>query len=283
MAPDEIAIGVIAGMLERQTGQVLTEERKWRIGSVLTGVFREHGITSNQDLLVLLTQPEQSRLPQEVVEALLNNETYFFRDQAVFDKLASDIIPAIASLRERRKRISIWCCGCSTGQEALSLAVLFAEQRARWEGWDISILGTDVSSRAIDQARRAEYSSFQIQRGLGVTRMLRFFEKQEQGWTAIDSLRRMVRFEQHNLLEPPPFPGNFDLILCRNVLLYFDDATRRRALLQLRKGIADEGWLLLGGGEGKIAADSGFAADKQLVSLFRPADGGAGHPARAAA
>ena len=270
MDPDEIAIGIIAGLLEAHTGQKLTKERKWRIGSALGGMFRERGITSNQDLVVLLTQPDQSSLTREVVEALLNNETYFFRDQKVFDTLATTVLPEIAKRRASEKRIAIWCCGCSTGQEALSLAMLFAEQRARWEGWDISILGTDVSTQVIEHARRGLYSQFQIQRGLGVARMLRFFNEQDDGWVANDTLRQMVRFERHNLLDQPPYPGNFDLVLCRNVLLYFDEATRTRAVARMREGVADEGWFLLGGGEVNIARDTGFRPSEELVSLFRP-------------
>lgn len=281
MDPDEIAIGIIAGLLEAHTGQKLTKERKWRIGSALGGMFRERGITSNQDLVVLLTQPDQSSLTREVVEALLNNETYFFRDQKVFDTLATTVLPEIAQRRAAEKRIAIWCCGCSTGQEALSLAMLFAEQRARWEGWDISILGTDVSTQVIEHARRGHYSQFQIQRGLGVARMLRFFNEQGDGWMANDALRQMVRFERHNLLDQPPYPGNFDLVLCRNVLLYFDEATRARAVARMREGVVDEGWLLLGGGEVNIARNTGFRPSEELVSLFRPETAPPAEPAPA--
>lgn len=272
MDPDEIAIGIIAGLLEAHTGQKLTQERKWRIPSALGGMFRERGIASNQDLVVLLTQPDQSSLTREVVEALLNNETYFFRDQKVFDTLGARILPDIARRRATEKRIAIWSCGCSTGQEALSLAMMFAEQRSRWEGWDISILGTDVSSKVIEQARSGTYSQFQIQRGLGVSRMLRFFNETEDGWEVNDTIRRMVRFERHNLLDPTPYPGNFDLVLCRNVLLYFDRETRALAVRRMREAISDNGWLLLGGGEANIPKDCGFEPDSELVSLFQPTE-----------
>ena len=137
MDPDDIAIGIIAGLLEARTGQKLTEDRRWRIAPALAGLFRERGISSNQDLVVLLTQPDESSLAQDVVEALLNNETYFFRDRAMFDQLATQVLPDLARRREGTRKLSIWSVGCSTGQEAYSVAMLFAEQRARWRDWSI--------------------------------------------------------------------------------------------------------------------------------------------------
>jgi chemotaxis protein methyltransferase CheR len=249
MDPDDIAIGIIAGLLEARTGQKLTEDRRWRIAPALAGLFRDRGISSNQDLVVLLTQPDESSLAQDVVEALLNNETYFFRDRQIFDYLASGVLADLSAKRAAERKLAIWCVGCSTGQETLSVAMTFLEQQARWDGWSIEILGTDVSSSAVDFARTATYSNFQIQRGLGVGQMLGFFTETPEGWRARDNLRQMVRYEIHNLLHPAPYPGQFDLILCRNVLLYFDGPVRARAFARLAEALAPDGKLLLGGGE----------------------------------
>ena len=217
MDTDEFAIGVIADLLEERTGQKLTSNRRWRIGTALAGLFRQHGITSIEQLVVQLTQPGQAALAQEVVEALLNNETYFFRDRAMFDQLNQRILPDLQDRRADSRRISIWSVGCSTGQEALSLAMLFAESRARWGDWTIDILGTDVSSSVIDKGRMGRYTHFEVQRGLGVSQMLNFFEETAQGWQARDNLLRMIRFERHNLLDAPPSPGMFDIILCCSI------------------------------------------------------------------
>ena len=189
MDPDDIAIGIIAGLLEARTGQKLTEDRRWRIAPALSGLFRERGISSNQDLVVLLTQPDESSLAQDVVEALLNNETYFFRDRQIFDYLAATVLPQLAARRAAERKLSIWSVGCSTGQETLSLAMTFLEQQGRWDGWTIEILGTDVSTSVVDFARAATYSNFQIQRGLGVGQMLGFFTESPTGWRARDTLR----------------------------------------------------------------------------------------------
>ena len=271
MDPDDLAIGIIAGLLEARTGQRLTEDRKWRIAPALSGLFRDRGITSNQDLVVLLTQPDESSLAQEVVEALLNNETYFFRDRQVFNYIAETLLPELARQRANEKRLSIWSVGCSTGQEALSLSMIFAEQKPRWEGWEIEILGTDVSTSIADFARAATYSNFQIQRGLGVAQMLGYFTETAEGWQAKKSLRDMTRYEVHNLLHPAPYPGRFDLILCRNVLLYFDEQVRERAFGRLSEALTGDGRLVLGGGETVLGRSTFFVPDEERQAVYRHA------------
>jgi chemotaxis protein methyltransferase CheR len=270
MDPDDIAIGIIAGLLEARTGQKLTEDRRWRIAPALAGLFRDRGISSNQDLVVLLTQPDESSLAQDVVEALLNNETYFFRDRQIFDYLATGVLADLAAKRAAERKLAIWCVGCSTGQETLSVAMTFLEQQARWAGWTIEILGTDVSAGTVDFARKATYSNFQIQRGLGVGQMLGFFTETAEGWRANDKLRQMVRYEVHNVLHPAPYPAQFDLILCRNVLLYFDGQVRARAFSRLSEALARDGKLLLGGGETVLEKGGFFRPSEERYALYEP-------------
>ena len=243
------ALGIVAGLLEARTGQKLTTDRLWRVGTALSGVLREKGLDSLEDLAVRLGQPNQSALAQQVVEALLNNETYFFRDRAMFDHLTRHVLPSLAERRQASRRLTVWSVGCSTGQETYSLAMLFAEQPLRWRDWTIDILGTDVARSVVMAAREGNFSQFQIQRGLGVAQMVSFFEETRTGWRANDTLRNMVRFEPHNLLDTPPEPGRFDLILCRNVLLYFDRPTRQRAFERLASALAPDGRVMLGAGE----------------------------------
>ena len=278
MESEDFAIDVVAELLEARTGQKLTSNRRWRIGTALAGLFRTRGITSIEQLVVQLTQPGQAALAQEVVEALLNNETYFFRDRAMYDHLSQRILPDLADRRKDTKKLSIWSVGCSTGQEALSLAMLIAEAKARWQDWTIDILGTDVSSAVIDTARMGRYTHFEVQRGLGVSQMLNFFEETAQGWQASDTLLRMTRYERHNLLDSPPNPGTFDVILCRNVLLYFDVVTREQAFEQLASAMADDAYLMLGAGEtvvgqtGKLVPcpdNSGFYRRAEAVAAAR--------------
>lgn len=249
MDQSQNALGIVAGLLEARTGQKLTSDRLWRVGTALSGVLREKGLDSLEALAVRLGQPNQAALAQQVVEALLNNETYFFRDRAMFDHLSRQVLPALAERRQGTRRLSIWSVGCSTGQEAYSLAMLFGEQPLRWRDWTIDILGTDVARSVVMAAREGNFSQFQIQRGLGVAQMVSFFEETRTGWRATDALRNMVRFEPHNLLDTAPDPGRFDLILCRNVLLYFDRPTRQRAFERLAAALAPDGRVMLGAGE----------------------------------
>jgi len=258
----ENALGIVAGLLEARTGQKLTKDRLWRVGTALAGVLRQNELASLEQLADRLGRPGQTALAQQVVEALLNNETYFFRDRAMFDQLGTTVLPGLARKRERTRRLTIWSVGCSTGQEAYSLAMLFAEQPMRWREWNIEIIGTDVARSVVMAAREGNYSQFQIQRGLGVAQMVSFFEETRTGWRASEALRRMVRFEAHNLLDQPPEPGRFDLILCRNVLLYFDRPTRERAFGRLSSALAPDGLLMLGAGETTVGQTDALVPEK---------------------
>jgi len=256
------ALAIVATLLEARTGQKLTADRLWRVSTALAGVLRQNGLDSVEQLSDRLNLPNQGVLAQQVVEALLNNETYFFRDRAMFDQLVVTVLPTLAKRRERTRRLSIWSVGCSTGQEAYSLAMLFAEQPARWNDWAIEIVATDVAKSVIDTARQADFSQFQIQRGLGVAQMVRFFEENRTGWRANEALRNMIRFETHNVLDPAPEPGRFDLILCRNVLLYFDRATRERAFVRLAAALASDGLVMLGAGETTVGQTDALVPEK---------------------
>jgi len=266
------SLQIVADLLAEHTGQHLTESRRWRVSSALAGVFREYGI-SNEDQLVCLIEGQHSLaarriLTKQVVEALLNNETYFFRDKPTFDQLPDVILPNLACKRADTRRISIWCAGCSTGQEVHSLAMLFADNPERWHGWTIDLLGTDVSTRAIDVARGGLYSQFEVQRGLGVIEMLRHFDETKEGWQVKDTTRAITRFQAHNVLEEPPARARFDLILCRNVMLYFDQPTRERAFSRLASAINADGFLMLGAGETVVGQTSSFVPVPKHASLY---------------
>ncbi|MFC7537455.1 CheR family methyltransferase [Sphingomonas sp. GCM10030256] len=260
---------ILAGLLEARTGQQLTMSRRWRLETALSGLLRERGISSIDELITILVMGREPGLAARVVEALLNNETYFFRDRTPFDLLARQALPALARRRSATRRLRIWSAGCSTGQEAYSLAMLFAEEPAKWAGWTIDILGTDVSDAVIDRARSGTYSQFEVQRGLGIQQMVRWFEEGSDGWRAVEQLRRSVRFQVHNLLETPPHPAQFDIILCRNVLLYLNEKTRAAAFDRLASALAADGWLMLGAGETVIGQTARLEADKDARGLYR--------------
>jgi chemotaxis protein methyltransferase CheR len=260
---------ILAGLLEARTGQQLTMSRRWRIETALAALLRERGIPTLDELITILVMGREPSLATQVVEALLNNETYFFRDRTPFDLLAKACLPKLIQHR-KSKRLRIWSAGCSTGQEAYSLAMLFAEDPLRWAGWTIDILGTDVSESAVCRAREGTYSQFEVQRGLGINQMIRWFEETDDGWRAVEPIRRMVRFQVQNLLEPAPHPGQFDIVLCRNVLLYLNTERRTLVFDRIAGAMEPDGWLMLGAGETVIGQTRRFEADPDARGLYRP-------------
>ena len=266
---------ILAGLLEARTGQQLTMNRRWRIETALSALLRERGIATLDELITILVMGKEPALSNQVVEALLNNETYFFRDRAPFDLLARHALPKLAARRDPGRRIRIWSAGCSTGQEVYSIAMLFAENPDKWRGWTIDVLGSDVSAGVVDRARSGTYTQFEVQRGLGINQMIRWFEECDDGWRAVEPLRKVVRFQVHNLMESPPHPGDFDIVLCRNVLLYLTPEKRRIAFDRLASALAPDGWLMLGAGETVIGQTERFGADIEARGLYRRTDGDA--------
>lgn len=266
---------VLAALLEARTGQHLTMSRRWRIETALQPLLRERGLSTMDALVGALAGHEGGPLADDVVDALLNNETFFYRDRPTFDTLLG---PGLERLREEKmaeRRLSVWCAGCSSGQEAYSLAIAFAEQTARWEGWKIDILGTDVSRGAIERARSGLYSQFEIQRGLPVIQMMRWFDEYPaHAWRVVPAIRGAVRFHVHSVLDEPPCPGSFDLILCRNVFLYFSADTRRAAFARLAEASREGGLLMLGAGETVSGQSASFVPDPDCRGLYSRATAG---------
>jgi chemotaxis protein methyltransferase CheR len=267
MTMDRTALRHLAGLLEQRTGQQIGPNRLWRIETVLKSLMRERGIANLDALVAELSLNRDVMLASEVVEALLNNETFFFRDAQAFDLVRNGALEALRQARASARRISIWCAGCSTGQEAYSLAMIFADARAKWEGWSIDITATDVSEAAIEKARAGYYSQFEIQRGLPVSSMLKWFDQVGEEWRVKRDLARYLRFRRHNVLMAQT--GSFDLILCRNVLLYFSPERRREAFDRLSVSLAPDGYLMLGAGETVIGQTDAFASAPELRGLYR--------------
>lgn len=261
---------ILASLLEARTGQQLATNRRWRVDTALAAIMRERGFATADELVGRLVSNKDHALTDQVIEALLNNETYFFRDKLPFDLLLGGPVQRLAGTRAATRRLAIWCAGCSTGQEAYSLAMAFAEDQARWRGWTIEIVGSDLSRSAIERARSGLYSQFEVQRGLPVMQMLRWFrEDGGQQWRIADQLRDMVRFETGNLIGTPPSPGRFDIILCRNVLLYFAPDMRRLAFNRFASSIAPDGALMLGAGETVLGQTDRFVSDPDCRGLYR--------------
>lgn len=258
----------LADLLRKHSGQQLMPNRQWRVEMALKPVLRRHSIPGIDLLSSLLAGDGEPTLVRECVEAMINNETCFYRDQANFALLTG---PVLDSLREKRKstrRLRIWSAACSTGQEAYSLAMHFAENPEKWAGWSIQIHATDVSTSALAQARKGRYSQFEIQRGLPVMLMLKYFDQQGTEWQLKDPIRRAVSFATHNQLEGARHMGVFDLILCRNMLMYLCDDNRRQVLGHLADSLTPDGFLMLGAAETVIGQTDRFEASREFRGFY---------------
>jgi chemotaxis protein methyltransferase CheR len=254
----------VADLARSRAGLMLRGEKVFFIQSRLGGLARRESLPSVQALVQRLrTTPDES-LATAVVEALAAPETCFFRDKAPFDRLADEILPDLAAVRAGGE-VSIWCAGCSTGQEAYSLAMAADRARTRAPNLSLSILGTDISEKALEKARAGLYTQFEVQRGLPIRMLIQHFERVDDNWRAGPRLRQSINWARLNLMDDFSRLGRFDVVLCRNVLSYLDPEPRRRIVEGLASVLAADGALLLGEGE---------SAD--LPEAFEPARGGAG-------
>ena len=250
---------ILTALLESRTGQTLSEGRAWRMETALRPVLRDHGLADIDALTARLLRKADVMLEKAVVEALLNNESSFFRDLQLFDMLQTQILPHLHETRANRV-LRIWSAGCSTGQEAYSLEIQLRNGWSRWNGWQIEILATDISGRAIEQATSGIYSQMDVQRGLSIGDLVKWFEPHGDDWRASPELRRMISFRQDNLFDPREPTGEYDLLLCRNVLLYFTPERRKTVLTLLGRHSHSGSVLLLGAGETVIGQGDDFIA-----------------------
>ncbi|OYY72374.1 protein-glutamate O-methyltransferase CheR [Sphingomonas sp. 28-63-12] len=256
---------VVAALLEARTGQQIAANRTWRIETALKPVLRVRGLETLDQLVAELLADQTGIVADQIVDALLNQESSFFRDSGVLDM----VVEAIDQRQEEgQRRLRIWSAACSTGQEPLSLAMLFADRLAQTGKAEPEILATDVSEAAISRARAARYSQFEIQRGLPVRQMIKWFEAADSDWVAHPELVRKINFRRHNLVGDPAPIGRFDIVLCRNVLLYLSPTLRKRVFDLLAQVVRPGGLLVLGAGETVIGQTGAFVPSPQFRGLY---------------
>lgn len=249
----------VADVVRRDAGIVLDRSKTYLVDTRLRPVLRAHRLASVTELVDRLRSGRAGGLRHEVVAAMTTNETSFFRDVHPWQALETDILPELIAARSHRRELRIWCAACASGQEPYSLALLLRERFAHLTGWRIDIVGTDISRPVLDRARRGTYSELETRRGLPASLRDKWFASREDVWELHPDIRRMVRFEVHNLLSDPPVGDRLDLVLLRNVLIYFDVATKQRILAGVRRALAPDGTLLLGASESTLTIDASFA------------------------
>lgn len=239
----------LAGLLHSGSGLSIRPENQYRLQSGLAAIMRTAAIPSLDALAERLQAHPSDHLAAQVVEAMTIHETRFFRDENCFEHLSTHALPRLMAARPQGTRLRLWSAAASFGQEAYSLAMLLAGQSARWQNRPAEIIGTELARDAVARARAGLYSNFEVQRGLPPALLREYFAATPQGWQASERLRAMVRFQVWNLLHDLNPLGQFDIVLCRNVLIYFDTATKSRVLDALADRLLPDGILYLGGAE----------------------------------
>lgn len=229
------------------SGIVLEQDKQYLLEARLTGLARQHSLAGINDLCNLLRATRDGTVRNQVIDAMTTNETYFFREPTHYDAIRTKLLPALRELRGGTKKLSFWSSASSSGQEAYSLAMMLHEQG--FGDWNIQILGTDLSSQMLAKARSGRYLQIEVNRGLPAALLIKHFRRQGLEWELKDQIKKMVRFEPFDLRQKMRSLGPFDLVFCRNVLVYFDAATRKEILREMHGTLFRGGWLLLGAAE----------------------------------
>jgi chemotaxis protein methyltransferase CheR len=222
------------------------------------------------ELVARLKAPHAAALVADVVDAMTTNETFFFRDKMPFDHFRDTIMPALMAARTRDKRIRIWCTAASTGQEPYSLAMMLKGMGAALAGFKVQILATDLCTEVLERAKAGLYSQFEVQRGLPIQLLVKYFAQLGERWQIAPEIRDMVQFRPLNLLADFKPLGNFDLVFCRNVLIYFDQVTKAGVLERIAQQISEDGFLVLGAAETVVGLTESFKPVADKRGLYAP-------------
>ena len=247
----------IAKVLKDRSGLVITPDKAYLLESRLTPVARKRGLKGLDDLMASLRTAGEDLL-REVTDAITTNESFFFRDMKPFDQFRTIVLPHLLQARAARKSFRIWSAACSSGQEAYSLAMILKEETSRLAGWKIEIVGTDISQEVLEKAKAGLYSQFEVQRGLPIQLLVKYFKKNNEMWQIDPAIRAMVQYREYNLLHDLKPLGQFDVVFCRNVLIYFDQPTKTRVLDNVSRLMSDDGFLYLGGAETVLGISDKF-------------------------
>lgn len=259
-------------LLYEKSGLVITPDKSYLLESRLTPILKKWNIPSMDALTDKLRGIRDKALVDEIVDAMTTNETMFFRDQKPFDKFRDLVVPGIIKAKGPNCTIRIWSAACSSGQEPYTLGITIKENATKWSGIKFEILATDLSTEILNQAKAGKYSQFEVQRGMPIMMLMKYFTQTGETWTIKDDIKQMVRFQNFNLLDPMEQFGTFDCIFCRNVLIYFDQQTKGKILEKLSKRIHKHGTLFMGGAETVLGISDAFRPMTGERGVYIPAD-----------
>ncbi len=266
MKPDDYQFMV--EFLKERSGLVLSNDKAYLLENRLLPVVRKRAMNSLDDLFLALRTSGDKDLEREVTEAMTTNESFFFRDLTPFQQFQETVLPRFMEARADTKRLRIWCAAAATGQEPYTLAMILKEEEKRLAGWQVDIIATDLSTEALDRAKAGRYSQFEVQRGLPVQHLMKYFEQEESFWQIDQSLRSMIDYREFNLLNDLSAIGSCDIIFCRNVLIYFDQETKGLILNKMSKLLPSDGCLYLGGAETVLGVTDSFKPTPGLRGVY---------------
>ncbi len=265
---------LLYGVLKEQSGLVLTGDKDYLLESRLMPIARRHGLASVGELVAKMRLPGSTGVKSEVVEAMTTNESFFFRDKLPFLNFTETMMPEILKTRAATKRLRIWCSAASTGQEPYSLAICLKEMSERLAGWKIEILGTDISPEVLEKAKTGLYSQFEVQRGLPINMLVDYFTQVGDMWQIDSAIRAMVNYREFNLLDGFSALGKFDIVFCRNVLIYFDQPTKSQVLDRIAAQMDPQSYLVLGAAETIIGLSDKYKSVSGKRGLYEIASAG---------
>lgn len=246
----------------------MDSSKQYLVESRVMPIVRRERLSGLDELVSILQRNQSPKLAKDVIEAMTINETYFFRDKTPFDIFRNSALPSLLEKRKSERRLRIWSAAASTGQEAYSLAMILDEHASKLAGWTIEIVGTDLSEAVLDKARKGVYSQFEVQRGLPTPMLLKHFTQIGDSWQISQAIRSKVTFRPLNLLSDFKGLGRFDMIFCRNVLIYFDSARKEDILKRMTRSLSDDGYLMLGASESLIGLNTELATSGEHRSLL---------------
>ncbi|QWG24430.1 protein-glutamate O-methyltransferase CheR [Bradyrhizobium sediminis] len=255
-------------LLKERSGLDLSADKQYLVESRLIPLARRTGLPGISELVARL-RGGADRLTSEVVEAMTTNETFFFRDKIPFDHLKEAVLPALVQARASRRALRIWCAASSTGQEPYSIAMCVKEF-AGLTGWRVEIVATDLSQEVLEKSKAGIYSQFEVQRGLPIQMLVKYFKQTGELWQLNADIRGMVQHRQLNLLQDFSHLGTFDVIFCRNVLIYFDQDTKTGIFDRLARMLEPDGVLALGAAESVVGITDAFKPYPERRGLYRP-------------
>jgi chemotaxis protein methyltransferase CheR len=280
----ELEFEFLRAFLKTRSGLALTPEKRYLVESRLSPICRRFEMDNLSQLVTVLKGGRGANIENAVVEAMTTNETFFFRDKGPFDLFKEVLLPRYLTARASTRRLRIWCAAASTGQEPYSLAMLLKEASSRLAGWQIEIVATDISTEVLEKAKTGVYNQFEVQRGLPIQLLVKYFKQNGDQWQISQQIRSMVDYRPLNLIKDFARLGTFDIVYCRNVLIYFDKPTKADVLQRLSNAMAPDGALLLGAAETVIGLTEALSPDpvnRGLYTKVRMAD--ASTPLRMAA